>query len=68
MRHIVSRRHGRYAALVSEENLQVRLASRPDGRPSAGNFSFTREALPAPEAFIGMLEGRNFGKLLVRVS
>jgi NADPH-dependent curcumin reductase len=22
----------------------------------------------APEAFIGMLEGRNFGKLLVRVS
>jgi NADPH-dependent curcumin reductase CurA len=48
MRHIVSRRHGRYAALVSEENLQVRLASRPDGRPAADNFSFTREARPAP--------------------
>jgi NADPH-dependent curcumin reductase CurA len=48
MRHIVSRRHGRYAALVSEENLQVRLASRPNGRPTADNFSFTREALPAP--------------------
>ena len=33
---------------MSEENLQVRLASRPNGRPTADNFSFTREALPAP--------------------
>ena len=33
---------------MSEENLQVRLASRPAGRPTADNFSFTREALPVP--------------------
>lgn len=37
-----------YAAIVSEENLQVRLASRPAGRPTADNFSFTREPLPVP--------------------
>jgi NADPH-dependent curcumin reductase CurA len=33
---------------VSDENLQVRLASRPVGRPSAENFSFTKEPLPVP--------------------
>ncbi len=33
---------------MTDENLQVRLASRPPGRPTADNFSFTREALPAP--------------------
>jgi NADPH-dependent curcumin reductase CurA len=33
---------------MSDENLQVRLASRPDGRPSADNFAFTRQAPPAP--------------------
>jgi NADPH-dependent curcumin reductase CurA len=48
MRHIVRRRTGRYAAIVSEQNLQVRLASRPVGRPSADNFAFTREPLPVP--------------------
>jgi len=30
------------------ENLQVRLASRPTGRPTADNFSFTKEPRPAP--------------------
>ena len=43
-------RSRRYAALVSEENLQVRLASRPTGRPSADNFSLTKEPLPVPRA------------------
>jgi NADPH-dependent curcumin reductase CurA len=33
---------------VSDENLQVRLASRPVGRPSAENFSFTKEPVPVP--------------------
>ena len=33
---------------MTDENLQVRLASRPAGRPSAENFSFTREPLPTP--------------------
>jgi NADPH-dependent curcumin reductase CurA len=33
---------------VNEQNLQVRLASRPTGRPAAGNFSFTEEPLPVP--------------------
>ena len=34
---------------MTDENLQVRLASRPAGRPSAENFSFTREPLPTPD-------------------
>lgn len=33
---------------MSDENLQVRLAARPDGRPSADDFAFTRQAPPAP--------------------
>ena len=33
---------------MSEENLQVRLASRPAGPPTAGNFTFTTEPLPVP--------------------
>jgi NADPH-dependent curcumin reductase CurA len=33
---------------MSDENLQVRLASRPAGRPTTDNFSFTTEAVPAP--------------------
>ena len=33
---------------MTDENLQVRLASRPAGRPTADNFSFTREPLPVP--------------------
>ena len=33
---------------MSDENLQVRLASRPVGRPTAENFSFAKEPLPAP--------------------
>jgi NADPH-dependent curcumin reductase len=36
--------------LVNDENLQVRLASRPTGRPTADNFSFTKEPLPVPRA------------------
>jgi NADPH-dependent curcumin reductase len=33
---------------MTDENVQVRLASRPVGRPAAGNFTFTREPLPEP--------------------
>jgi len=33
---------------VTEDNLQVRLASRPDGRPSAGNFDITACPRPVP--------------------
>jgi NADPH-dependent curcumin reductase len=33
---------------MTDENLQVRLASRPAARPSAENFSFTREPVPTP--------------------
>jgi NADPH-dependent curcumin reductase len=33
---------------MTDENLQVRLASRPAGRPTAGDFIFTREPLPVP--------------------
>ncbi|HEX9040440.1 MAG TPA: NADP-dependent oxidoreductase [Trebonia sp.] len=33
---------------MTEGNLQVRLASRPDGRPSAGNFDITPGPVPAP--------------------
>jgi NADPH-dependent curcumin reductase CurA len=41
-------RHGRYAAIVTDENLQVRLASRPTGRPAPGDFSLTRQPRPVP--------------------
>jgi NADPH-dependent curcumin reductase CurA len=33
---------------VTEENLQVRLASRPEGRPSAANFTISAEPVPEP--------------------
>jgi NADPH-dependent curcumin reductase len=33
---------------VTEQNLQVRLASRPAGTPSAANFSFTEGPAPEP--------------------
>jgi NADPH-dependent curcumin reductase len=33
---------------MTDQNLQVRLASRPAGQPSADNFSFTTEPLPVP--------------------
>lgn len=38
----------RYAAVVSNENLQVRLASRPVGRPSAENFTLSAGPVPSP--------------------
>jgi NADPH-dependent curcumin reductase CurA len=34
---------------MTDENLQVRLASRPTGRPTTENFSFTREPPPTPD-------------------
>jgi NADPH-dependent curcumin reductase len=37
-----------YAAVMTDENLQIRLASRPFGRPSAENFAFTTEPVPSP--------------------
>jgi NADPH-dependent curcumin reductase len=33
---------------MTDKNLQVRLASRPFGRPTAENFAFTTEPLPSP--------------------
>jgi NADPH-dependent curcumin reductase len=33
---------------VADENLQVRLASRPEGRPSAANFTITSAPIPSP--------------------
>src|SRR5580698_1738334 len=38
----------RYAAIVTEDNMQVRLASRPAGRPSAANFEIAAAPVPAP--------------------
>lgn len=37
-----------YAAGVTDENIQIRLASRPDGRPSAANFTISRAPVPVP--------------------
>jgi NADPH-dependent curcumin reductase len=34
---------------VTEENLQVRLASRPEGRPSAANFAISAAPVPEPD-------------------
>ncbi len=63
---------------------QIVLASRPNGRPMAGNFRRNWSAVAygevryqedfidglenAPTGLIGLLEGKNFGKLIVRVS
>jgi NADPH-dependent curcumin reductase CurA len=33
---------------VIEQNLQIRLASRPAGRPAPDNFNFIRTAIPSP--------------------
>jgi NADPH-dependent curcumin reductase CurA len=47
---------------------QVVLAARPHGRPKPSDFRLEETAIPTPaSAFIGMLEGRNFGKLIIRV-
>ena len=98
--------------MADTENLQIRLASRPFGRPTTaalmsailrkrltlrgfiqtefvadlmdeflsratawvrdGSLQYHEDVVDglenAPAAFIGMLEGKNFGKLLVRVS
>lgn len=40
-----------------EDNLQIRLAARPEGLPAAGDFATTREARPRPDD----------GEVLVRV-
>jgi NADPH-dependent curcumin reductase CurA len=37
-----------YAAIVTDENLQVRLASRPAGRPGPANFAVTEGPVPEP--------------------
>src|SRR5215469_6795273 len=37
-----------YAAAMTDKNLQVRLASRPFGKPTAENFAFTMEPVPSP--------------------
>jgi NADPH-dependent curcumin reductase CurA len=55
-------RSWRYAARVTEHNLSLdpygSLRCREDIVDGLEN---------APEAFIGMLDGKNFGKLLIRV-
>jgi NADPH-dependent curcumin reductase len=38
----------RYAADVNDENLQVRLAARPAGRPAAANFTLSTQPVPSP--------------------
>ena len=37
-----------YAAPMAEQNTQIRLASRPVGRPTAENFSITQAPAAAP--------------------
>jgi NADPH-dependent curcumin reductase CurA len=33
---------------MADQNTQIRLASRPDGKPTAENFTFTRKPVPSP--------------------
>jgi NADPH-dependent curcumin reductase CurA len=60
-------------------NRRIVLNSRPVGAPVADNFRLKEGRIKfredivdglenAPEAFIGLLEGRNFGKLVIRVA
>ena len=39
---------GAYAADMTDQNLQIRLASRPAGRPTAGNFTVAPAPIPSP--------------------
>jgi hypothetical protein len=72
-----------YAAAMTEQNMQIRLASRPVGRRGRAdgrrhrrrgrlgghvwNAAFLRLNAYARIPVFGMLEGKNFGKLIVRV-
>jgi NADPH-dependent curcumin reductase CurA len=51
-------------------NKQQHLISRPAGEPTLEQFQLETIAQgieAAPEAFLGLLEGRNFGKQLVKL-
>jgi NADPH-dependent curcumin reductase CurA len=53
-------------ALAAEPavNRCIVLASRPRGKPTLDNFRLEN----APQAFLGLFSGANFGKLVVRVN
>ena len=58
------------SAIFTIVNDRASLFSFPDevGAGIAdGRIRYREDLHKAPEAFIGMLEGRNFGKLIVRV-
>jgi NADPH-dependent curcumin reductase CurA len=58
-------------------NRQILLRNRPKGEPKVADFELVEAPRPAPgegiglenapQALIGLLRGRNFGNLLVRV-
>lgn len=59
------------------KNRQVLLDNRPQGEASASNFRLVttdtpplqdKQVLSAPEAFLGLLKGRHFGKRLVKLA
>jgi NADPH-dependent curcumin reductase CurA len=37
-----------YSAAMTEQNMQIRLASRPVGRPTAENFTITQAPVKSP--------------------
>ena len=61
-----------------QTNRRIVLAERPQRRASLSSFRLEAADVPelrpgellehAPAAFLGLLDGRNFGKLVVRVS
>ena len=59
--------------LVSEfTHLQDQFRREASAWVAAGQLRYKEDIVPglakAPEAFIGLLEGRNFGKLIIRVA
>ena len=47
---------------------QIVLAARPKGKPELSDFRLEETAIPTPAARQLLLEGHNFGKLIVRVA
>jgi hypothetical protein len=56
--------HSREDGVIPRTHRQIRLAARPAGYPTEGDFRLVE----APVPDIGLLQGRNFGKMIVRVS
>ena len=54
--------------MTTRRGRQIVLAARPRGKPELSDFRLEETAIPTPAAGPLLLEGHNFGKLIVRVA